>query len=507
MGAESRVDEFDYVVVGGGSAGAVLARRLADDPSVTVCLLEAGPDYEDDAMVLELKNSFQLWGDPAYDFDYGIAAQERGNSLIRMSRGRMLGGCSSHNDCFALRAPDADMDRWEAAGATGWNAASTAGHFDRIFRELHVHDVTRTAALSLAVVEASRALGMPVVDNATGDYRTGISWLQMNEREGRRVSTAVGYLFPLADLPENLVVRCETPVERIVISDGRATGAKTAAGVVAARREVILSAGAIDSPRLLMLSGIGPAAHLRDAGVDVVLDLPGVGQNLQDHIETPIIWESAREAGESTHGVDLAVYASLLDDSDFDVQMGSAHFSYWLSTEPFASLPQVDRAFMMAPNVARPRSTGSVTLDVANPHGDPVIDPRYFTDDDNHDERLLVEGLKLARRLAETAALRDWVVREIAPGPEVVSDEDLATYARRYSNTVYHPTSTCRMGAVDDATAVVDPRLRVRGVRGLRVADASIFPEVTRVNPNMTAVMVGSKAAELISADHAKPQA
>ena len=268
--------------------------------------------------------------------------------------------------------------------------------------------------------------------------------------------------------------------------------------VIFADREVIICAGAIDSPKLLMLSGIGPAGHLGEHGIEVVCDLPGVGSNLGDHIETPVVWESSREPGPSINGLDLALYAPLINPDSFDMQATIGHFSYWLHAEPFDELPRPDMAFCFAPNVARPASLGTVRLASANPGDKPVVDPAYFSDPENRDEKILVEGIRLARRLAATEALRDWVIREVSPGPELQSDEELGAYARKYSNTVYHPSSTCKMGAAADPAAVVDPRLRVRGLDRLRVADASVFPELVRVNPNMTAAMVGSKAAELI---------
>lgn len=496
--------EFDYVVVGGGSAGAVLGRRLADDPDVRVCIIEGGPAYEHDPRVLRLKQSLALVGHPDYDYDYTITEQPLGNSLLRLSRARMLGGCSAHNDAWALRAPAADMDRWAAAGATGWDGTATAPHFDRVFEEMRVHRVTQNAELSQAWIAAANELGFPTVDSTRGDYQRGISWVSLNEDKGIRVSTAVAYLFPLSELPPNLTVQLDTRAFKVVVENSRAVAVETDKGVVRARREIIVSAGAIDTPRLLMLSGVGPANHLQEVGIKPVMDLPGVGSNLQDHIETPVVWESAKDAGESISGLDLGLYAPVVSDESFDMQATIGHFSYWLHAEPFDELPRPARAFTFAPNVARPASRGTIRLASSGPIDKPLLNPRYFTDPDNHDERILVEGIRLGRRLAETTALSDWVVKEVSPGPSVTTDEELGAYARRYSNTVYHPCATCKMGAIDDADAVVDPRLRVRGIDGLRIADASIFPEIVRVNLNMTVIMVGSKAAEMIREDNAR---
>jgi choline oxidase len=494
--------QYDYVIVGGGSSGVTLARRLSDDPSVTVCLIEGGPAHEHDPKVLMLEESLALVGDPYYDYDYPIAEQARGNSDLRMSRARMLGGCSSHNDCWALRPPDEDMDRWAAAGAAGWDAEGTGKHFDRVFAEMRTHVVTQNAQLAASWIAAATELGYPVIDNTKGEYREGISWVSLNEDDGVRVSTAVAYLYPLDELPDNLTLALETWATRIEIEDGRATGVVTDKGTYLARRDIVVAAGAIDTPRLLMLSGLGPADHLREVGIEPVVDLPGVGSNLADHLETPVTWETDRDAGETINGLDLGFYAPVVSDESFDMQATIGYFSYWLHSAPFDDLPRPEKAFTFAANIARPSSKGTVRLASADPRDKPVIDPCYFTDPDNNDERIMVEGIRLARRLAETAALKPWIVRELSPGPELTTDEELGAYARKYSNTLYHPAATCRMGAADDPGAVVDPRLRVRGVQGLRVADASIFPEIVRVNLNMTAVMVGSKAAEILQEDH-----
>lgn len=494
--------EYDYLIIGGGSAGAVLARRLADDPAVDVLLVEGGPAYEDDPKVVYLGESLGLTGDPKYDYDYPLVEQERGNSLLRISRAKMLGGCSSHNDAWALRAPDADMDRWEALGAAGWNAASTAPYFERVLSDMRVHPVAKTAALSNAVVEAAGELNIPEIDNTAGEYGEGISWVSMNEHEGKRFSTAQAYLFPSAELPANLHLQLETLATKILFDGDRAIGVETDHGSFFSRREVIVSAGAIDTPKLLMLSGIGPAEHLETHGIAVKVDLPGVGSNLQDHIETPVTWEISKDPGESINGLDLGVYASLGGDEDFDTQFTVGHLNYWLDAPPFTDLVHADRALTLAPNVARPASRGTVRLASADYRDKPLVDPRYFTDDQDADEAKLVAGIKVARKFAGTAALKDWIVREIVPGPEYQSDEELGAHARKYSNTVYHPLCTAKMGDPADPDVVVDARLRVKGVNGLRVVDGSVMPEIVRVNPNMTIVMIGMRAADLVSEDN-----
>ena len=495
--------EHDFIIIGGGSAGAVLAKKLAADPANSVLLIEGGKAYEHDPKVLYLKESLALVGTTEYDYDYPLVEQPRGNSLLRMSRAKMLGGCSSHNDSWALRAPDEDMDRWVQLGAEGWDSQTIAPYFEQVLDDMKVHPVTKDAELSKAWIDAAHELGFPTIDNTKGKYGEGISWASLNEHDGLRFSTALAYLYPLDELPPNLTLRLETLASRIVVEGGRAVAVETNQGTFRAGKETIVSAGAIDSPKLLMLSGIGPAHHLSEIGIDLVADLPGVGSNLQDHIETPVIWETNRDAGESINGLDLALYAALAGEESFNMQSTVGHFTYWLHDAPFDELPSPEKAFCFAPNVARPSSHGTVRLASSGWRDKPLVDPRYFTDPERRDEKILVEGIRLARSLAETSALSGWVVREVAPGPELQTDEELGAFARKYSNTVYHPSATCKMGAATDESAVVDPRLRVRGISGLRVADASVFPEIVRVNLNMTAIVVGARAADLIAEDHA----
>jgi choline oxidase len=323
-----------------------------------------------------------------------------------------------------------------------------------------------------------------------------------------RQSSAEAYLFPLDQRPPTLTVLAETTVQQIVLDDhGAAVGVISSRGELRADKEVILCAGAFDSPKLLMLSGIGPAEHLRRVGVPVRHDLPGVGEHLQDHIEALAMWQANKPVpSASTQRWENGLFARVLSDGpEFDLMMHFGSEPYYID---FAALgypiEMPAQAFCLTPNVARPASAGVVRLRSADPTVPPLIDPRYFTDAEGYDERLLVEGIRLARRIAEHEPLRGWMAREVAPGPALQSDAELGEYVRRTSNTVYHPAGSCRMGAANDGDAVVDPALRVRGLERLRVADASVFPTMIGVNLCMTVMMIGEKCADMVRSGEAR---
>ena len=495
--------EFDYVVVGGGTAGCVLAARLAEDPEVSVCLIEAGAAFEDDPMVLGYHGSVPLLGNPKYDYDYGIVPQKRGNSRIRHSRARMLGGCSSHNDTVAFRPPDRDLRAWERLGAAGWGPAETRSYYERAIAAAHVHLAPGRSACARAAHRAAIDLGLPEVDVHGEDFAEGAGWLYLNERDEVRQSTAVAYLYPLSELPANLTLLTETMVRGVLLDDnGTATGVATETGEVKAREEVVICAGAVDTPRLLMWSGVGPADQLRQAGIEVRHELHGVGENLRDHIEAPVVWEATGDTGPSLQNAENAFFRRTRPEAEgFDLFFHVITQPYYVSIElDGRPLTMPDRGFCVVPNVAKPRSGGTLRLNPSDPHGAPLIDPGYFTDAGGEDERLLVEGIRIARALGRQDALGDWIVREVAPGAGVRDDEEsLGRYVRRASNTVYHPAGTCKMGDPGHADAVVDPHLRVRGLERLRIADASVFPEMISVNLCLTVMMIGERCADLLT--------
>jgi choline oxidase len=489
---------YDVVVVGGGTAGSVLARRLADRGD-RVALVEAGPVDEGLDRVLQVARWMELLeGD--LDYDYTIERQERGNGRIRHSRARVLGGCSSHNSCIAFRPPDRDLTEWESLGATGWGPDGFGPALDRVFATVHIAEPPEVNPLHEAVLEACAQQGLPQVRFNQGRFEAGAGRFQLNVKDGIRQSSSVAYLHPLDALPASLDLVTETKVAHVVVEDGRARGVRTTDGrVLRADREVVLSAGAFDTPKLLQLSGVGPADHLRSHGIEVVHDLPAVGEHLLDHPEGVLNWELRDPVtGPVSQHWEVGIFAHVEDDEAPDLMFHLGLLPFTMQTE-HAGYPTAEHGFALTPNVCRARSEGTVRLRSADPADAPAIDFRYFTDRDGYDERIMLAGVELAREIAAQPALCDLVARELTPGADVTERAALSEYVRTTANTVYHPAGTCRMGDPAAATTVVDPQLRVLGVEGLRVADASVFPSMTSVNPGITCFGIGERAADLLA--------
>jgi choline dehydrogenase len=363
----------------------------------------------------------------------------------------------------------------------------------------------------VAVLAAAAAVGLPTVRFNEGFTVTeGAGFFQINADENNlRMSSSRGYLHPIMGRRRNLAVWTGAWAKRVLFdAQKRAAGveyldsATLLTRVVRVRREVIVSAGAIDTPKLLMLSGIGPAAHLRAAGIDVLVDSPSVGSNLDDHVEGLVMWEAAQPmAGSSTQWWEIGLFARTapaLDRPDLMMHYGSVPFD--LNTVRWG-YPTTTNGFCLTPNVTRGRSRGTVRLRSRDFRDRPKVDPCYLTDPGGHDIGVLLAGVKLARRIAAQPPLHAWIHRELAPGTNAITDDELVDYLRKTHNTVYHPAGTARMGAVGDPQAVLDPRLRVKGVTGLRVADASIMPFLPAVNPNITVMMIGEKASDILIED------
>jgi choline dehydrogenase-like flavoprotein len=504
-GAESA---YDYVIVGGGTAGCVLAARLSEDPDCRVCVIEGGPSDVGDDRILRLRNWINLLGSE-FDYGYTTVEQPRGNSHILHSRARVLGGCSSHNTLISFLPLPQDLDDWVAHGCTGWDPATILAYRDRLRTQIvPVAEADRNPIAKDFVTAAARALGVPVIDDfnaASFVDGTGFFSLAYQPEGNLRSSASVAYLHPVLDRP-NLTLRLETWAHQLLTdASGRLTrvavrGADGQEAVVRAERELLLCAGAIDTPRLLMLSGIGPADDLRGLGIDVRADLPGVGENLLDHPESVIVWETAgplppNSAMDSDAGLFLRRDTG---QSRPDLMFHFYQVPFTVNTERLG-YPVPEHGVCMTPNVPRARSTGRMWLRSADPAEQPALDFRYFTDPEGHDERTIVDGLKVAREVAATDPLRGWLVREVAPGPHITSDADLSEYGRRAAHTVYHPAGTCRMGAEDDLMAVCDPQLRVRGLDGVRIVDASVFPTMPTINPMVTVLLAAERAADLLT--------
>lgn len=509
--------EWDYVIVGGGTAGCVMAARLSEERDAKVLLLEAGGEYP---VVL----SAPLAGmrlTPSYSWKY-FTAQQRSLCLRRLSLpyGKVLGGSSSTNAMIYYRGSSSIYDRWETLGCPGWNYATALAYFRKGERwekgptEFHggsgplaVSAPRHLAPFSRAFVEACLECDIPLVSDFSLPDAEGAGFFSVMQRRGRRSSAATAYLRPVRS---RVSIETGTVVRRVVLERQRAAGVEfrdRTGAVRSARalREVILCAGAFNSPKILMLSGIGPAERLRELGLAVEVDLPGVGQNLQDHVRVPVLYESGRRSpGDMIYwapaAVDYvlrrrgvlvsncceagAVLRSGLDNGPPDLQFVT-HFQSALY--PGA----VDLQFCLSRNASR----GSVTLASGDPDVPPVIDPQYCSRD--ADLRLALEGIRWARRIAQAPALRRFPLGvELMPGSDLTTERELIGYVRAVAETSYHAAGTCRMGS--DPMAVVGPDLKVRGVDGLRVVDASIMPELPNGNTCAVVLMIAERASNLI---------
>lgn len=503
--------EFDYLVVGGGTAGCIMAARLSENPDVTVALLEWGPDDRHEARARSLRRWAEML-EGEYDLDYRSVPQERGNSGIRQARMRILGGCSNANTMIAWRPLPGDLREWVDLGAEGWDLETFLPYYDRLRtpiqpvapqdRNPYVQDVITSAAAALKLPEQDRWNDGRLSGRAEG---TGFFEVGYTPASNQRASTSIHYLHPVMDERANLRVVTGVQAQRILLDAGRAAGVDVRLSdgtpdTYRARREVVVSCGAIDSVKLLQLSGIGPPDVLSAAGVPVQVELAGVGSNLMDHAEGLIVWE-ARTAPPDTCASGWDAGAMVSVDGDPEKPDLLMHFpvepwAYHAQTYGVRLPPQI---VSIAPNVAKPSSRGRVWITSTDPAAAPTIDYGYFTDPEGHDERMLVAGIRAARRIAEAEPFRSWLLREVFPGPDITDDEALSRVLRATHQTVYHVSGTCRIGAADDPQAVLDPELRVRGVDGLRVVDASVFPTLTSVNPVVTIMMVAERAADLMS--------
>jgi choline dehydrogenase len=527
--------EYDYIIVGAGSAGCVLANRLSADGKNSVLLLEAGP--EDTNFWIHVPLGYgKLFKDKSVNWMYQTEPEPGlDGRTVFQPRGKVLGGSSSINGLLYVRGQHQDYDRWRQRGNAGWgyddvlpyfkkaeNQQRGADDFHGVGGPLPVSDSRHADPLSDAFIAAAAETGIPTNRDFNGATQEGAGWFQTTTRRGRRASAAFSYLRP-AKSRRNLHIETSAQAQRILFEGRRARGVEYRQGstikTAQARKEILVSSGAYNSPQLLQLSGVGPADLLTKHGIGVVLDAPGVGNDLQDHMQVRVVMRCAKKitlndvVNNPVRQMMTGVQYALSRTGPLTIAAGTT--GAFFKTNPRLATPDIQIHFLpfstdkmgeklhsfsgFTASVCqlRPDSRGSLCIKSADPAVPPEIRINYLATET--DRTANVEGLKILRKILHAPALKPYVVDEYDPGPKVTTDEQLLAYCRQRGSTIYHPTSTCRMG--NDPLAVVDPRLRVRGIEGLRVVDASIMPDLVSGNTNAPIIMIAEKASDMILAD------
>jgi choline dehydrogenase len=531
----SNVVKFDYIIVGGGSAGCVLANRLSKNTKISVCLLEAGPPDRSPFIHIPL-GLIRGMVDPKINWMFMSKAQEhlKGRQVF-MPRGKTLGGSSSINGMIYIRGNQQDYDNWAAGGNKGWGWQDVLPYFKKSERNetygetpehgssglLNVTYIDKPNPVLGSFLDAIETFQHQRISDFNTGSQEGFGLYQVTQKNGRRHSTAAAFLKPARDR-NNLTIITDAMVSKVRIEKGIAMGIsyqhKGQKKFLTATKEVVLSAGAIISPKILLHSGVGPAVELKALGIQTERDLPGVGKNLQDHASA-IIQHRAKSrtlyglslGAAPRHALSVLEYlflrrgmfaSNMVEAGGFfktDPELGHPDIQYILTPgyRKMGEMVSLGHGFQMSAVLLRPHSRGEVTLSSADPNDRPIIDPNFF--EDKRDLDILLKGLKEARNICSAKGFEGYQSHETLPGIDIETEEQLRNYVLETSQAIFHPVGTCKMGS--DAMAVVDDRLRVRGIKGLRVIDASIMPTIVSGNTNAPTIMIAEKAADMIKND------